>query len=80
MWSSLFWDVESRWLVVTDVSGQCIGPIFKPMNNFLLDFLTIEDGTGGVPKRRYQTTNQDCATSQKSEDLNYTAEETLNLA
>ena len=27
--SSLFWDVTRRWLVVTDVSGQPIGPTFK---------------------------------------------------
>ena len=29
MISSLFWDVMQRRLVVTDVSGQPIGPIFK---------------------------------------------------
>jgi hypothetical protein len=27
--SCLLWDVTKRWLVVTDVSGQLIGSIFK---------------------------------------------------
>jgi hypothetical protein len=42
MKSSLFWDVTQRLLVVTDVSGQPIGPIFKGQEG---STLTLEDGT-----------------------------------
>jgi hypothetical protein len=41
--SSLFWDVTQRGLIVTDVSGQPLGPIFK--DPAVQDRLTLEDGT-----------------------------------
>jgi hypothetical protein len=46
IWSSLLWDGSRGRLMVTDVSGQRIGPIFK--NQAVqeeLDCLTLEDGT-----------------------------------
>ena len=39
MGSSLFWDIMHRRLVITDVSGQPLGPIFKGQANS-----TLEDG------------------------------------
>jgi hypothetical protein len=48
MTSSLFWDFTQRKLLVTDVSVQPIGPIFKGQ-----DILTPEDETYVAPKRRY---------------------------
>jgi hypothetical protein len=66
--SSLFLDVTQRWMVVADVSGQTIGPIFKGQ--------AVQDGT----ERSYWnvgslTTKQRRVTSQKSEHLIYTAAE-----
>jgi hypothetical protein len=54
---SLFWDVTQRLLVVTDVSGQSIGPMFV-----------------GCPETS-PATNRRCVTSQRSEDIIYTAAE-----
>jgi hypothetical protein len=41
---------------------------------FFLDYLALEDEKER-PSRNVTTTNQRCVTSQKSEDLNYTAVE-----
>jgi hypothetical protein len=41
MRSSLFWDITHRTLVVTDVSEQPIGPIFKGQ---AVRCLNLEDG------------------------------------
>jgi hypothetical protein len=47
----------------------------------LMDFLTLECGIMEVVlKRRYMPTNQDCVTSQKTEDFIYTAAEASNPA
>jgi hypothetical protein len=73
---TLFWDVTQRRLVVTDVSGQAIGPIFedRDQEEFLLDCLTLEDGTDSLSQNVGDiTTNLRCVTSQKSVDLVYTA-------
>ena len=43
MGSSVFWDFTQSILVVTDVSGQAIGPIFKGQA-FFLECCTIDDG------------------------------------
>jgi hypothetical protein len=47
MRSALFWNITQRRVATfTDVSGQCIGSIFKSQEVlFFLDFLTLEDGT-----------------------------------
>jgi hypothetical protein len=42
---------------------------------FSLDCLTLEDGADVVPKRRLLTTKLYCVTSQRSEDIIYTATE-----
>ena len=42
---------RERWLLVTDISRQHVGPIFTGHALFL-DCLTREDGTHVVPKRR----------------------------
>ena len=54
--SSLFWDVAQHWLVVTDVSGQPIGPILNGQS--LLDCLTLEGGTDRLSRNdgNYQLT------------------------
>ena len=57
MGSSLFWDVTQLRMIVTDISGQPTGPIFKGQ------------ALHEVPKRRYLTTNQRCVTSRKNEGL-----------
>jgi hypothetical protein len=46
LWSSLFCDVAQRWLVVTNVSGQQIGPIFKGQ----VTCLALEDGTNRLSR------------------------------
>ena len=33
MRSSLFWDVTQRKLLLTDVSGQPVGPVFKGVSS-----------------------------------------------
>ena len=71
--SPLFCDVMQGRLVVTDVSGQPVGAIFKGQAAFL-DCLTLEDGAGMLFRNvgSYQSV---CVTFQKSEDVIYTAEE-----
>ena len=68
---SLFWDVTQRRLVVTDVSGQLIGPSFKglALGNLLLKMRPTD-----CPKSS-ATTNLRFETSQKSEEIIYTAAE-----
>ena len=67
----LFWDVtQLRLLVITDVPGQPIGAIFKGQ----------EIQKEAVPKRQWITTNLRCITSQKNEDLTYTAKVACNHA
>jgi len=46
--SSFFWDVTQRGLVVTDVSGQCVGIILKSevVKDDLFACLILEDGMG----------------------------------
>jgi len=68
------------WWLVTDVSRQSIGPIFKgEAVHFLdclilFDCLTLEYGTM-VCHETSVTVNIRCMTFQKSEDLIYTAVE-----
>jgi len=64
---SLFWDVTLRRLVVTDLSGQPTGPTSWTA-------LPLKKGPIGCPKTSV-TTKPRRVTSQKSEDLAYTAEE-----
>jgi hypothetical protein len=45
MRSSLFWDVTQHKLVVTDVSGQPVGPVFRGQVVQEPDFLTIKNWT-----------------------------------
>ena len=60
----LFWDVTKRSLIVTDVSGQLIGPIFRVQAvqemfpAFFLNCLTLEDGTDRFSRNagNYQST------------------------
>jgi len=40
LYSLFFWDVKQRRLVVTDVSGQRIGPIFKGQASRMINFST----------------------------------------
>jgi hypothetical protein len=69
----LFLDVTQRRLVVTDVSGQAICPIFKNQ-------AAKEDDSNNVfPKRRYVTTKPCCKTFQKSEDLIIQISEILKI-
>jgi hypothetical protein len=54
---SLFWDGKQRKLVVTDVSGQPIGPIFKGQS--VQEFcLTLENESDRLPRNggNYQST------------------------
>jgi hypothetical protein len=64
---SLFWDVTLLRLAVTDVSGQRTGP---PTWTALL----LKKGPTACPKTSVITKPR-CVTSQKSEDLAYTAQE-----
>ena len=57
------------WLV-TDVSGQHIGPIFKSQNGTATFFHNVGKRTANLPH----------ATSQKGEGLSYTAAEAWNIA
>jgi hypothetical protein len=62
----LLWDVTQRRVVlVTEVSGQ-------PW--------PLKKGLVGCPETSITSTNLRCVTSEKSEDLNYTASEAPNLA
>jgi hypothetical protein len=71
-----------RWLV-TDVSGQSIGPIFKGQSVLfldcliLMDCLVLEYETMGCHETPV-TVNMRCVTFQKSEDLIYTATKSWN--
>jgi hypothetical protein len=59
MRASLFWDVTKHRLVVTDVSGQCIGPIFKGQAARLLGLTDLEYVTQHrlvVSHRRFRIT------------------------
>jgi hypothetical protein len=57
MRSSLFWDATQRRLVVTDVSGQTIGPIYKD--------LPLKIGQLGCPSQSVTTrTNLRCITTR----------------
>ena len=44
--SSLLWDVTHRRLVVTDVSGQRIGPILDGMTLEYVDWYLVTDVSG----------------------------------
>ena len=87
MSSSLLWDVTQRRLVVTDVSGQPIGPNVKGQTAqeecrehlrsfpaFFLECLTLQDGTNML-SRNVGNYLLRCVRSQKSEDFIYTAAE-----
>jgi hypothetical protein len=48
-------NITQRRVVITEVSGQPIGHIFKDQeiqDDSFLDFFTLENGTDVVPKRR----------------------------
>jgi hypothetical protein len=66
MRSSLFWDVTRRRLVVTDVSGQPIDPIFKAQAVFL-DCLNVEDETDWL-SRNVSKYLRKCSTLQDGTD------------
>jgi hypothetical protein len=53
-----------RWLVVTEVSGQSVGPIFK-----------VQAVRENFFDCQLPPTSQRCVTSQKNEDLNNAAAE-----
>lgn len=46
--SFLFWLVAQRMLAFTDVSGQCMGPIFMEQSVIFLGTLTHDDGVDMV--------------------------------
>jgi hypothetical protein len=50
MKSSLFWDVKQRILMVTDVSGQPVGPMFEDQRVHSKDCLTLGDGTDSLSR------------------------------
>jgi hypothetical protein len=56
----------AHWLLVTDVSGKPVGPIFK--GQAVKYCLTFRMGSTGCLETSV-TTSQHCVTSQKSEDL-----------
>jgi hypothetical protein len=61
------------WWLVTDVSGQPNGPIFRGQAILEEDCLTIDDE--GCPETSATKFNLLLATSQKSEGFSYTAAE-----
>ena len=73
MRSLVFWDVTQSLLVVTDVSGPPTGPIFEGQA-VQKDWtaLPLQMGLVGCPEMSVAT-NKLCVTSQKSEDVLYTA-------
>ena len=79
MRSSVFWDVTKRRLIVTDVSGQTIGPIFTVKQTVFLQLLALEDKPDEFPKNSVST-RLNCITSQKSKGLIDTAAEAWNNA
>jgi len=64
--SSLFWDVTHRrlWLV-TEVSGQPTGPVFR--GQAVQKSLTLEDGTDRLSRNVSKCTNLRFVTAKKSE-------------
>ena len=71
------WDVTQHRLVVTEILGRPIGPIFKaPAVVGLLDPRRWDQS--GVLKCKSVTTNLCCITSQKREDLIYITADTWN--
>jgi hypothetical protein len=78
--SWLFLYVTQRSVVATDVSGKHIGHVVKGQT--VLDWFGLLDAWRWdlcvVPKRRLRTTYLRCVTSQKSQNLIYTASETCN--
>jgi hypothetical protein len=76
--SSPIWDVTQRRLLLTDVSGRSINPIFKEQavqEEWTAWHLTM--GPIDFPETSV-TTNLRCVTSQSGEDLIYTAAEAWN--
>jgi hypothetical protein len=69
----VFWNVTQRTAVVTDVSGPPTGPIFKGQTvQKDCTALPLQMGLIGCPETSVAT-NKLCLTSQKTEDLFYTA-------
>jgi hypothetical protein len=66
---SLFWNFTPRRLVVTQVPGTPIGPIFKGQADLALEVRQV------APKRRQLTTNLCFVNSEKKDDLIYTSAE-----
>jgi hypothetical protein len=65
--SSLFWYFARHRLLVTDLSGQDIGPVF-----FTGQASTLKMEPLGCPNRRSPTTDVRCVMSHKRENLVYT--------
>jgi len=72
--SWLYWDVTQCWLIVTDVSGESISPIFTDQ---AATSLPLKMGPTGWPETSV-TTNQSRPRPPRSKDLIYTAAEAYN--